>query len=507
MKHRWSGVLGRVVVLAGFLVGTPLVALAQDATPVAGVNGIALVATGLENPRGFDWGPGGAFYVALAGNGGPNVTTSTDSSPEEHVAGPTMTGQTASVVQIVDGCGEPAVTGLPSTRDPFGDVQGPVDVAFLGEQLYVLQDATGGYEAVGPDFPNGIYALTPNGGVRLVSDLSAYVAANPASHLYHVLELGEPFAMVAGDDEFWVVDANQGLLLRVARTGTVSVLADLSEGHPVPTAIARAPDGGIYVGFLTPSPHQDGTAKVVKVEQDGTVSDYWTGLTMVTGLAVTPDGTLYALEMATGNQATEPNIFPDTGRLVRQTGPDSLAPVVTGLDFPISLALGPDGGLYASLPAIATDGELGGIIRIDPALQGPVVMPEDLIGDSPCAPPEPAAAATPDGAATSEATPVAFTTPSATPADLGDKQGIASVAVQIQGYAFTPPDLQVSTGAIVTWTNLDSVPHTVTAADGSFDSGNLAPGESYVHAFEGAGTFTYACAYHPNMQATVVVGS
>ena len=45
----------------------------------------------------------------------------------------------------------------------------------------------------------------------------------------------------------------------------------------------------------------------------------------------------------------------------------------------------------------------------------------------------------------------------------------------------------------------------VNAADGSFDSGNLAPGESFVFAFEQAGTYSYACAYHPNMQGTVVV--
>lgn len=506
MHYRLSGSLGRTIALMGLLVGAPLGALAQDATPVAGVDGIAMVATGLENPRGFDWGPDGTFYVALAGNGGTQVTTSTNSSPEDQVVGPTMTGQTASVVQIVDGCGVPAVTGLPSTRDPFGDVQGPVDVGFLDGQLYVLQDATGGYEAVGPDFPNGLYALTPDGRVRLVSDLSAYVAANPAGNLYHVLELGEPFAMVAGDDEFWVVDANQGLLLRVERTGTVSVLADLSEGHPVPTAIALAPDGGIFVGFLTPSPHLDGTSKVIKVETDGTVSDYWTGLTMVTGLAVAPDGTLYAVEMATGNQTTEPNVFPDTGRLVRQTGPDSLEPVVTGLDFPISLAMGPDGGFYVSLPAIATDGELGGIVRIDPSLRGPVAMPADLLADSPCIPSTPAAEATPAEDTTADATPVAAGDPNATPHDLGDKQGIASVAVQIQGYAFTPPELQIAVGAIVTWTNHDSVPHTVTAADGSFASGNLDPGESYVHAFEQAGSYAYACDYHPAMQATVVVG-
>ncbi len=515
-RRHLVGAAGAALVVGGIGDATPIAtpegtpAGTPGATPGVGPGGIVVVATGLENPRGFAWGPDGEFYVALAGSGGTTITTSTDASPEDQVLGPTLTGTSASVVQIIDGCGVPIVTGLPSTQDPYGDVQGPVDVAMLDGELYILQDATGGYEAVGPDFPNGLYARNPDGSVRMVSDLSAYVAADPASNLYHVLELGEPFAMVPWQGGFLVVDANQGLLLRVETSGTVGVLADISEGHPVPTAIALAPDGGVYVGFLTSAPHIDGTSKVIKVEPDGTVSDFWTGLTTVTGLAVTPDGTLYALEMATGNQTTQPNIRPNTGRLVRQTGPASLDVVVDGMDFPISMALGPDNGLYVSMPAIATDGELGGIVRIDPTLAGPVTMPAGLFADSACVPPvnaqgtpESVPAASPETVPTAtDATPETGTAPNAT---AGDKQGIASLAVQIQGNAFTPAQIQVAVGAIVTWTNLDAVPHSATANDGSFDSGTLDQGEAWIHAFDTAGTFAYASSTDPAMRATVVV--
>jgi plastocyanin len=242
---------------------------------------------------------------------------------------------------------------------------------------------------------------------------------------------------------------------------------------------------------------------VIKIGLDGIVSDYWTGLTMVTGLAMTPDGTLYALEMATGNTETEPNIRPNTGRLVRQTGPDSLEEVVTGLDFPISMTSGPDGWFYVSLPAIATDGELGGIIRVDPTLSGPVPMPTGLLAGSPCTPATPDAdrepAYSPSPAGEDDAP------PSGTPIDLDDHDGLAALAVEIRDYAFDPTVQTIRVGTIVTWTNVDSVPHTVTALDGSFDSGNLDPGESYVHAFDQAGSFAYACSYHPGMTGTIVV--
>ena len=41
------------------------------------------------------------------------------------------------------------------------------------------------------------------------------------------------------------------------------------------------------------------------------------------------------------------------------------------------------------------------------------------------------------------------------------------------------------------WVNNDTVTHTVTADDGSFNSGALAPGQSFSHGFGTAGDFPY----------------
>ena len=85
----------------------------------------------------------------------------------------------------------------------------------------------------------------------------------------------------------------------------------------------------------------------------------------MTGVAVGPDGTLYASEMSTGNLEEPPFAVPGSGRIVHQTGPDSSEDVATGLMFPIGLAFGPDGGLYVAMPAFGADSGGGTISRID----------------------------------------------------------------------------------------------------------------------------------------------
>ena len=57
----------------------------------------------------------------------------------------------------------------------------------------------------------------------------------------------------------------------------------------------------------------------------------------------------------------------------------------------------------------------------------------------------------------------------------------------------------------VIWTNNDNEPHTVTATDGSFDSGNMNPGAVFVHTFTSPGSYTYICTYHPWMRGFVTV--
>ena len=60
-------------------------------------------------------------------------------------------------------------------------------------------------------------------------------------------------------------------------------------------------------------------------------------------------------------------------------------------------------------------------------------------------------------------------------------------------------------GTPVTWTNLDPTAHTVSASDGSFDSGTLEPDARFETTFERPGTFAYFCQIHPTMRGTVRV--
>ena len=114
-------------------------------------------------------------------------------------------------------------------------------------------------------------------------------------------------------------------------------------------------------------PYPDGDAHVFHVAPDGTVEQVWSGLTAVTDVAVGPDGELYAAEMSTGNLAAPPFTVANSGKIVRQTGPDSMEDVATGLNLPVSMSFGTDGALYVSVPAFGADNGEGVIARIDVA--------------------------------------------------------------------------------------------------------------------------------------------
>ena len=72
---------------------------------------------------------------------------------------------------------------------------------------------------------------------------------------------------------------------------------------------------------------------------------------------------------------------------------------------------------------------------------------------------------------------------------LGTAHAQEGAAVSIVDFAFDPAAVEVPVGATVTWTNTGAAPHTATASDGTFDSGELAPGASFSHTFTAAGTF------------------
>ena len=77
--------------------------------------------------------------------------------------------------------------------------------------------------------------------------------------------------------------------------------------------------------------------------------------------------------------------------------------------------------------------------------------------------------------------------------------------VSIAGFSFQPQSVTIRAGETITWTNQDSAPHTVTANDGTFDSGNLSQNVAYSHTFTQTGVFSYFCGIHPSMIGAVNV--
>jgi plastocyanin len=73
--------------------------------------------------------------------------------------------------------------------------------------------------------------------------------------------------------------------------------------------------------------------------------------------------------------------------------------------------------------------------------------------------------------------------------------------------SYSPNPQMMRVGQVVNWHNLDSIDHTVTFDDGSFDSGTIPAGSAHVNAqtMTRAGTVNYHCTIHPGMKGSIVV--
>jgi plastocyanin len=86
----------------------------------------------------------------------------------------------------------------------------------------------------------------------------------------------------------------------------------------------------------------------------------------------------------------------------------------------------------------------------------------------------------------------------------------AGSAVSIQDELFSPQTGQITAGSALNWSNDGAENHTVTADDGSFDSGVLASGKTFAFTFAAPGAYAYYCLLHggpggQGMAGTVVV--
>ena len=78
-----------------------------------------------------------------------------------------------------------------------------------------------------------------------------------------------------------------------------------------------------------------------------------------------------------------------------------------------------------------------------------------------------------------------------------------TVAVRIEGSAFSPGRIRAEVGQVIAFTNRDPIPHTATLDDGTCTTPNLGNGASGGLVFSAPGQFPFHCRIHPDMAGTI----
>jgi hypothetical protein len=374
---------GRGRVLTAALVLLPVQQLVTSAAAHSkpGRARLSVIASGLDNPRGLAFGPGGALYVAESGRGFGGVSSG-PCAPNPVGGEPVCLGQTGAITRIDGTTSTRVVTGLASIAVASGaTATGPSDISFSGPRGYVAmglgqdratRDGTGPLQ-LGPgaaDLGTLLQVNTSKGTWARVADLAAFEedAGDPDGN--GKLESNANGVVAEGSRQV-VIDAAGNTVLQVDPDGSVSLIATMPKVTPtiesVPVSAVRGPDGALYVGELTGLFFPVGAARVWRIADGQAPQVYATGFTMISDLAFGADGKLYVLEYSadgsTGVFAGAPQ-----GRLVRVTSAgapgDVLLDGTDGLSGPVGLTSGPDGALY--LTNHSTEAGVGEVLRFKP---------------------------------------------------------------------------------------------------------------------------------------------
>ena len=365
MKHRIFAL--RVLAIAALLLG-----MAQAQALFAQDDGMAMpgevVAEGLNGPMGILIDPNGDIWVVDSGLGGDEEVDGMDFSGQPVTI---KYGPTARIVKISAADGVTVDVAALTSVSNGTENEGGSRLALLDGVLYAT--GAGWHPAVVPSTAEG--PLPGTGSLWMIGADGAISEAAPLWELERdnnpvSAEVDtHPYGLLAGaDGTLWVADAGMNALLKVdPATGKSEIVATFD---PIPgvfpnpnydgemltdavsTGVAVA-DGGVYVGFLSGGPFIPGSAKVVSVAEDGTVSDFATGLTMLTDLRTAPDGALYATQFG---MFTEQGPVPGSGAVVRIQEGDASEIVVPGLMFPTSIDFNADGDAFVTVNGVGAPG-------------------------------------------------------------------------------------------------------------------------------------------------------
>jgi hypothetical protein len=354
------------------LLAVVVVALSLFASSASAQPSPVVVASGLDNPRHLTFSADGQLYVVEAGRGGTGPCVD---NPE---LGQMCLGFTGAVTQVVDNGPDPrVVSGLPSLTG--SDTFGPSDIAFTGSQKFVLSIGLAGddhfraaFGAQGALLGTLVTGKLKKDGVSLFADVIANEAsANPDGTDIN----SDPTGLVRDGDGYVLADAGGNAVVRASQKGTFTTVAvlppvlelappflglppgTLIPGDSVPTSVVWGPDGALYISELTGFPFQVGAASIYREVPGQSPTVYASGLTNVTDLAFAPNGSLYAVEIASGGLLGN-----RIGALVKiNPGSSQHETVIDGLSAPYSVAFG-RGSAYVSTCSDCVGG--GEVVKI-----------------------------------------------------------------------------------------------------------------------------------------------
>lgn len=348
----------------GSVAGLALVLVLLVASVAGAQGGGTTVAGGFNSPQGVLVAPDGSVWVIDSGVGGEDDIPFVNPETGEEVVA--KIGDSARVVVVASDGSQTVAASLPSIL-VGQEATGGARMALLDGTVY----ATGGiWLGVASDeaLPNTAAVLKIEDGAvsEVARTWELEKAQNPDPN---VLD-SHPYGITAGPDgNLYVADAGGNTLLKVdpssGQVDLVTVFSGLPgpfpnpnrggamETDPVPTAVAFDGEGNMYVSLLPGFPFLPGSAKVVKVTADGQVSDYATGLTLVTDLRSGPDGQLYAVQMG---QFTEEGPVPNSGAIIRIQEGDASEAVLSGLSFPTSIDFTAEGDAYVTTNGMGAPG-------------------------------------------------------------------------------------------------------------------------------------------------------
>lgn len=314
------------LLLFTLLFSTALILSAQDGD---------VYADGLTNPRNLSFDSDGNLYVAEAGVGGSQVTDLGDNF-----------GASGQVTMITpDGNSEIALMGFTSFDNV--DSRGLSAVQVTDESYWVLlgenRDQRIPWSDALVELDRGTNRVMTYVDLHTI-ELEQDPDGNPNG------EVNATDFAVGEDGTFYIVGAGCNCLLSWSAGNGVAIVTawDFETDNPVPTSIEIGPDGDIYVGFLTGFPFPPEGSRIERWS-GGELAQTYPGLTAVTGLLVTDDGTIYASEFG----VFEMGVGWGAGRVV-MVNDDGITPILEGVEFPFGLAQAPDGTIV-----VATGGSSG----------------------------------------------------------------------------------------------------------------------------------------------------